>query len=163
MNAKDMVRSVLGLGDFLLSEYLKDLSDEDLLVRPMPGINPAAWQLGHLIASEADIAGRIPGAFPTTLSAEFLARHSAERASDDGPGLLGKAELVRLREEVRAATLALLDRLPDDQLDAPSGWKEMEMFAPTVGALFALLANHDMMHIGQLPTLRRKLGKPVVV
>lgn len=34
--------------------------------------------------------------------------------------------------------------------------------APTVGALFMLTANHELMHSGQFSVVRRKLGKPVL-
>ena len=33
-------------------QYLSDLTDADLLVRPVPGANHIAWQLGHLIQAE---------------------------------------------------------------------------------------------------------------
>ncbi len=33
--------------------------------------------------------------------------------------------------------------------------------APTVGAGFALMGNHMLMHVGQFVSVRRKLGKPI--
>jgi uncharacterized damage-inducible protein DinB len=39
----------------------------------------------------------------------------------------------------------------------------MKDFAPTHGAVLSLIANHPMMHAGQIATLRRRLGKPVVI
>ena len=48
MNAKDVIRGLFGMNDFVLNEYLKDMSDTDLLIRPVPGANHIAWQLGHL-------------------------------------------------------------------------------------------------------------------
>ena len=38
----------------------------------------------------------------------------------------------------------------------------MAKFAPTVGAMLLLNANHTMMHAGQFTVVRRKLGKPVL-
>jgi hypothetical protein len=38
----------------------------------------------------------------------------------------------------------------------------MAPFAPTLGALFVLVANHALMHGGQFSVVRRKLGKPVL-
>ena len=52
-----------------------------------------------------------------------------------------------------------LETLPEADLDKPTGWE----MAPTVGALFVLIANHPMMHAGQFVVVRRKLGKPVVI
>jgi hypothetical protein len=38
----------------------------------------------------------------------------------------------------------------------------MAKFAPTVGAMLLLNANHVLMHAGQFSVVRRKLGKPVL-
>ena len=35
-------------------------------------------------------------------------------------------------------------------------------FAPTLGAMLLLNANHVMMHAGQFSVVRRKLGKPIL-
>jgi hypothetical protein len=39
----------------------------------------------------------------------------------------------------------------------------MARIAPTVGALFLLGANHELMHAGQFVVVRRKLGKPILM
>ena len=52
MNAKDVLLQTIGMGDHILNAYLGDLSDADLLLRPVEGQNHIAWQLGHLISSE---------------------------------------------------------------------------------------------------------------
>ena len=52
MTAKDVLKNALKSNHEILSMYLSDLSDADLLVRPAPGANHIAWQLGHLIYSE---------------------------------------------------------------------------------------------------------------
>jgi hypothetical protein len=38
----------------------------------------------------------------------------------------------------------------------------MAKFAPRLGDLFQLVANHTLMHAGQFSVVRRKLGKPVL-
>ena len=38
----------------------------------------------------------------------------------------------------------------------------MARLAPTLGALFFLMASHEMMHAGQFTVVRRQLGKPVL-
>ena len=52
MNAKDAIRDTLSLSHMVLTKYLDDLTDADLMRRPGPGCNHIAWQLGHLISSE---------------------------------------------------------------------------------------------------------------
>ena len=61
MKAKEAIKSSLDGNLFVLKMYLADLSDADLLVRPVPGANHVAWQLGHLIAAENKILGDLEG------------------------------------------------------------------------------------------------------
>jgi hypothetical protein len=62
MNAKDAIRTALTSTQNLLSWYVSDLADADLLVRPVPNANHIAWQLGHLISAEIQLLGQLPGA-----------------------------------------------------------------------------------------------------
>src|SRR5205085_12238187 len=139
--------------------YLGDLSDADLLVRPAPGANHIAWQLGHLIAAEAQyFLPQVPGATAAELPADFAKQHAKEMAKSD-TGFRTKDEYLGLFTRVRQATLAALDRVADADLDKPTTGN-LARIAPTVGALFFLTANHEMMHAGQFAVVRRKLGKP---
>jgi DinB family protein len=161
MNAKDAIKSALTSTHHILKWYLSDLSDADLLVRPVPGANHVAWQVGHLIHSERNMLAKyIPGGSPPELPAGWGEQHSnKEGAAKQAPdGFRTKAEYLALFNQVREATLAALAKLPDTDLDKPVPWK----FAPTVGAVFLLQANHTMMHAGQFSVVRRKLGKPVL-
>ena len=70
MNAKDAIRSTMDLSLTVLNSYVSDLSDADLLRRPAPGCNHLAWQLGHLISSEAGLLNAVcPGLLKTSASA----------------------------------------------------------------------------------------------
>jgi hypothetical protein len=158
MNAKDSIKFLLGANENMIAMYLSDLSDADLLVRPATGANHIAWQLGHLIASEAGyFLPKVPGAKPPELPAGFAQQHSKETIGSDS-GFLKKDEYLALFKMVRAATLATVDRLSEADLDKDSGWQ----MAPTVGTLLLTVGNHDMMHAGQFTVVRRKLGKPVL-
>ena len=65
MGPKDVILSTLDMSDFILKKYLDDLSDADLRLRPVEGMNPIALQFGHLIASERHFVEMIkPGASP---------------------------------------------------------------------------------------------------
>ena len=44
----------------------------------------------------------------------------------------------------------------------PTTTGQMAKFAPKLGNLFLLQANHALMHGGQFSVVRRKLGKPVL-
>jgi hypothetical protein len=163
MTAKDAIKSVFNSNFNILSQYVSDLSDADLLVRPVAGANHIAWQLGHLIASECRLLAAIPGGVSPELPSGFAERHSKDVAAAEPPkGFLTKAEYLALFRKVREQTFAKLDKLPDADLDKPNTGP-MAQFCPTLGLLFLLTANHQMMHAGQFAVVRRKLGKPVLM
>ncbi len=162
MQAKDAVRNALTSTQHLLSWFVSDLSDADLLVRPVPGANHIAWQLGHLITAEKGLGADVPGAVYPELPAGFAEQHGKTTASVDPPtGFLGKNEYLGLFNQMREATLANLARLSDADLDRVNDGK-MAKFAPNLGALLQLVANHSLMHAGQFSVVRRKLGKPIL-
>src|SRR5579871_6386221 len=143
--------------------YLSDLSDADLLVRPVPGANHIAWQFGHVIDGERHLMNVVPGVSYPEMPAGFSETHASKNASNESTqGYLTKAQYLELFNKVRAATLAALDKLTDADLDKPNTGP-MAKFAPTVGELIVLVANHTMMHAGQFTVVRRKLGKPVLM
>jgi hypothetical protein len=163
VNAKDVIKTALDSNRSMLTMYLSDLSDADLLVRPAPGANHIAWQLGHLIAAEANfVLPNLPGGVAAELPAGFAEQHTKETSTKDSPAdFRKKEEYLALLNKVRAATLAALAKVPDADLDRPTNEK-LAAYAPNVAALFLIAATHDMMHGGQFTVVRRKLGKPVL-
>jgi uncharacterized damage-inducible protein DinB len=162
MHATAAVKNTLKSTGDMVPMYLSDLSDADLLVRPVPGANHIAWQLGHLINSEKQmLTPMLPGAAYPELPKALVEKDTQEASHQDPPaGFLTKKEYVDLFNKVRAATIAAVEKLSDADLDKPS--TVMQDFAPTLGALLILTANHDLMHAGQFTVVRRKLGKPVL-
>jgi hypothetical protein len=163
MNAKDVLKMQMDLGLTVLKTYASDLSDADLMLRPGKGCNHLAWQIGHLISSERGLLeGVCPGSSPE-LPAGFAERHSKDTIGIDDPAKFSsKQEYLELFEKQRAASKAALDKLSDSDFDRPSPERLQKMF-PTVGAVFGLIASHPMMHAGQFVTIRRQLGKPVLI
>jgi hypothetical protein len=163
MRGVDAIRTALQSTQHLLTWFLEDLGDADLLVRPVAGANHIAWQVGHLIAAERNmVRQQLPGAAYPELPAGFAEQHSAPMAAQDPPaGFATKARYVELFNQVRQATIAELGKLADADLDRPATGR-MASFAPTLGAVFLLAANHSLMHAGQFSVVRRKLGKPVL-
>jgi hypothetical protein len=161
MNAKDAIHSALGSTQHMLEWYVSDLSDADLLVRPVPAANHIAWQLGHLINAEPFLVRtELPDAAYPELPAGFADQHSKDTANSD-TGFRPKAEYLEWSKTMRGATKAVLDGLADADLDRPSTGR-MAKVAPRLADLFLLVANHTMMHTGQFTVVRRKLGKPVL-
>jgi len=163
MNAKDVIKRLLTSTQQTLAMYVSDLSDADLLVRPVPNANTIAWQLGHLISAEKHlVADVIPTAQYPELPAGFDKQYTKETAGvESTKGALTKQEYLNLFNKMREATLAAVAKLSDADLDKPNTGR-MAKFAPTVADLLILVSNHVLMHAGQFTAVRRKLGKPVL-
>jgi hypothetical protein len=157
MTAKELIKNTTDLCHSVLKDYLADLSDADLMVRPVPGANHIAWQLGHLIVSEHGLteAGYAMPALPDGF-AEAYTKETA--GSDDPQQFHTKAVYLECLEQQRTGTLAALDAMPDSDLDKPAP-ESCREYAPTVGVMFNLIGIHEMMHAAQFAVVRRKLGK----
>lgn len=163
MNTKEALRAAMDMGLFVLNTYVSDLSDDDLMHRPQQDCNHLAWQLGHLISSEVSLLESICPGRAAQLPAGFAEKHTKETCREDDPGkFCSKADYLELLAQVRAATLAALGDVSDEQLDAPAPEWIREHF-PTVGHMFTLIGTHPMMHAGQFAVVRRQLGKPVLI
>jgi hypothetical protein len=159
MTGKDAIRNVIDFCHHLVREYTNDLTDRDLFVRPVPGANHIAWQLGHLIAGDVHMLGAL-GRKGAALPAGFADRYTKETAASDDPAKFHpKTEYLKLADTSREVALAALAATPESDLDKPAP-EEMRAYAPTIGAGLLLLGTHWLMHAGQFVPIRRKLGKP---
>jgi hypothetical protein len=163
MNAKEAIKIALTGTQNMVPMYLSDLSDADLLVRPVPNANHIAWQLGHLISAEKQLVAMVlPSAHSPELPAGFDEQYTKETSKADSPkGVLTKQAYLSLFNKMREATLTALAKVSDADLDKPTEG-QMAKYAPNVGAMFLLVSNHTLMHVGQFTAVRRKLGKPVL-
>jgi uncharacterized damage-inducible protein DinB len=160
MTGPQAIQAALNGATQLWQLLTEDLSDADLLVRPVPGANHVAWQWGHVIAAEHRFLKALGVDMPA-LPERFTERHAKDTAQADPPtGFLTRDEYARLYNAVRTATLAAVGQLTEADLDRPNAGP-MAPLAPTMGALYLLVASHSTMHAGQVSVLRRKLGKPV--
>jgi hypothetical protein len=160
MDTQQALKSAINGGQHLVESYLADLSDADLLVRPIPGTNHIAWQLGHLIAAENMMLEAVrPGSMPK-LPAGFKEKHDKKTAgSDDPKAFLTKAEYLDLFKQQRAGTLAVLETMSDEELSKESP-PSLRSFLKRIGDVFAMQGTHWVMHAGQWAIIRRKLGRP---
>jgi hypothetical protein len=161
MTPKELIKSTIDTCHGVLTAYLSDLSDAELMVRAVPGANHIAWQLGHLIVSENGLseAGFAMPSLPEGLAAAYTKETSN---SDDPAGFHTKVQYLAWLEQQRSATLAALKALPEDDLDQPSP-ESCREYAPTIGVMFNMIGVHEMMHAAQFVAVRRKLGKPVLI
>lgn len=163
MNTKDAIAAALDASTTVLAKFIEDLTDQELMTRPGEGCNHLAWQLGHLVSSEAMLLNMVaPGAAPQ-LPDGFAEQHSKEKTDDNNPAnFCTKQEYIELTDKLHAATKAALEKVAETDLDQPAPEHFRSMF-PTMGHVWVLLATHPMMHAGQFVPVRRKLDKPVVI
>jgi hypothetical protein len=156
MNVKEALKLGIDSGKMISLGYLEDLTDQELLHRPAKGANHINWQLGHLIESENQMTNiALPGSMPP-LPAGFAEKYNKDTAgSDNAASFLKKAELLKVFEQQRAATLKALEKVSEADLDKSTGVD----YAPTIGAMFAMQGTHWVMHAGQWAVVRRQLGR----
>jgi hypothetical protein len=147
-----------------LEMFLADFTDAELLVRPVPGANHAAWQLGNIILGEPFlICAELPNVVYPQLPVGFAELHGSKGAGiDASEGFLTKDAYLKLLKEYRAVTVDAVRKLSDVELGRPS-CEKMKWAGPTLAHVILFDANHTLMHAGQLSVIRRKLGKPILM
>ncbi len=159
MNSRDALKVGLDMAEMISLGYLEDLSDAEMLHRPTAGANHINWQVGHIIVSENQIMNSaVPGSMPA-LPAGLAEKYTKETATSDDPSQFAtKAELLKVYRDQRAATLAALSQLTDQDLDKESP-ENIRPYAPTVAAAVSMQGSHWLMHAGQWVIVRRQLGR----
>jgi hypothetical protein len=160
MNAHQAIQLVLDDASMITNMYLSDLTDADLLARPVPGANHIAWQLGHLLLSGYRIVEAVaPGALPA-LPADFAEKYTTETAALDDPAAFHTKQVyLDAYEQQWSAIRKALDGVSEADLDKPAP-EQFRSFLKSVGHAFSLQASHWLMHAGQWAIIRRKLGRP---
>lgn len=163
MKAQDVIANTYQSSNFILRSYFSDLSDADLMHRPGPGCNHLAWQLGHLISSEASLLNAVCPGMAAELPDGFAARYTKETVNNDSAEAFdSKDSFLRMMDLNQEAALRALARVDDSQLQE-SGPEFLQPTFPTVASVLILIATHGLMHAGQFVPVRRKLGKPIVI
>lgn len=159
MDTRTAIKTAINTANMISTSYLDDLTDDEMMHRPAAGCNHIKWQFGHLIASENQMINQcVPGALPE-LPAGFAERYSKETSiSDKAEDFDSKQELMSLYQQQRAATIAALEKMSDEDLDAESP-EPMRAYAPNFGSAFLMQDAHWMMHAGQWAVIRRQLGR----
>ena len=161
MGLKDAIARILIQSHEKNNLLLADLSDADLFVRPVPGANHIAWQLGHLIIQEYRQMNsqELKIDYPC-LPIGFEEQHSESTASVNPPtGFLSKRAYQALGAKMHETTLANLAALSDADLEQPvkGDWGR---FMRTLGDLFLGRNRSSQGHSGQFAMVRLALGKP---
>ncbi len=159
MNTIDFIKHSLESSKGWAMGLIADMKDAPL-AQPTPnGGNHPTWVLGHLCRGESDLLDGFilgqPNRFPE-LESQF-AMGSTPTSDGDYPSI---DELMGKFEQVRAASLAHLDTLSEEDLDQPShAPEEFGPFFGTVGACYAAMSTHVAFHAGQVADARRAGGR----
>jgi hypothetical protein len=140
-----------------------DLSNEELATLPHPGMNHAAWILGH-VAIGSDFVAILLGQPMITDQAWMAKFGPGSTPVSDRAEYPSKNELLATMRSTHARAIELLSQATTDQLNAPNGTPFFPTEFPTVGALIThLMTTHAALHLGQLSAWRRVLGKGAVL
>jgi hypothetical protein len=163
MHSKAIIGHTLGMSDFLMNAYIADLTEDEMFIQPVAGMNHIAWQIGHLISAERGFAEMIsPGASPTLPSGFDDVHSRTDTKGTTREQFLNKEAYLNLYKAQRAATLGILESASDELL-ATATTDRYAQIAPSYGALLNMIGLHYMMHLGQFVAVRRTANKPIAV
>src|SRR4051794_5006325 len=134
MTQSEFIVGILKQNLQMAQMILGDFTDQDMLVRPVPGANHPAWQLGHLISSERWFVEMFkPGSMPA-LPAGFDQKYDPKTTAkvDDPSKFDSKQTLLELFAKMREGACRVGAGVGQQGVDeaAPG---ESQRFAPTGG------------------------------
>ena len=116
--------------------------------------------LGHLILAEQMFINLINPDSAPNLPEGFKEAHDFKNKELTDAGFLSKSEYLELLASQRAGVKAILDAVPESDLDDTRDGK-LPPWAPTVGAALHMAGMHSLNHSGQFVAVRRMLKKPI--
>ena len=135
-----------------------DVLEETMALQPSPGINHAAWVLGHL-ACTADMLANMIGVSPVCPSDWAALFDWNSSPSSDASLYPSKATLLQALEDAHTGIAAALPDFPEARWTETTPLEAVRGFLPTTGdCLVFVMAAHENMHLGQLSAWRRVQG-----
>ena len=167
MTPNSIIAGAFRSGRHMVHRFVDDLSPAEWAHQPVPGANSALWIVGHLaLVARRIAAGRlgVPEAeLPAVAEDEAKPFATTRQAAADQSSLGDPQKWLRLFDACTETCIGAVAELPAEQLAAPAPTPAPGLLAPgsTYGELLNLLAGHHVaLHVGQLTTIRRSLGKP---
>jgi hypothetical protein len=140
-----------------------ELGDEELAALPHPGMNHAAWVLGH-VALGSDFVALLLGQPLFTDEAWMATFGPGSTPVSDRAAYPSKDKLLATMRTTHARAIELMSQATGAQMDAPNATRFFPAQFPTVGALIIhLMTTHAALHLGQLSAWRRALRKGSVL
>ncbi len=141
-----------------------DIPDDQMAAQPAPGMNHAAWILGHLAVC-TDYAARFLGERPLACPKDWHRLCGpGSQLQTDRAAYPAKAELLAALERGHARVAELARKATAEQLAAAQPGPFLQRELPTVGDIVAhLMTTHPCIHLGQLSAWRRARGMASVL
>lgn len=148
-----------------LHTLLEGIEDELWFQIPERAVSHIGWQVGHLAMAQYGLClFRVRGRQPEDLelmSSRFRKKYGRGSTPDPDPaGNPAPAELREALERVYQQVLKELPQVTEEVLAEPAD--EPYFGYPTKLGAILFAPAHEMLHAGQIGTLRRQLGKPPV-
>ncbi len=147
----------------LFHRYLDDLQPEEFQHRPCLGANNALWIIGHLISVDRTQLERLGVTELPKLPEGFTERFATTKAASTGTSadLGNPTDLMKHFDEHRDLLIKTVEKAPTEilQQDMPT---PSPLFADR-GESLLFISMHTAMHLGQLTTIRRSLGRPPIL
>ena len=146
----------------MFHRFIDDLKPEEFNHRPCLGANSAAWIVGHLASGDRSLLERLGTKNLPEAPAGFFDRFKTTKAAATGTQAdFGPAqELVRLFDLHRDLLIENIKKAPLEKLTEPPNIQNP--FFTDRGESLLFMGLHTAMHLGQLSTIRRSLGRPPV-
>ena len=144
-------------------KLMADIADDKMCVQPSPGVNHAAWVLGHL-AFVFDSMIRVFDQ-KSTMPPEWTELFNlASKPSGDRARYPSKAALMETYEATYRRLADAVRAAPPESFAREFPNPKLRPMLPTVGvAMVHILATHHGLHLGQLSAWRRMQGLPSVL
>jgi DinB superfamily len=162
MKQSDMLTGLLKRNIDMIKRHLADFSEADMMVRPVPGANHAAWQMAHLAGYVVSTAKAIAPEANLSVPENLLQYRGTETSSSDDPAIFPtKARVLEIVELALNAQIGAVGKMSDEDLDKPTP-EEFKRYGMNLAMMVLMGPLHTTMHMGQIQVIRRKLGKPVM-
>ena len=164
MKTTDYIKMSLEMSKNWVMGLAMDMKDSPLTAPTPRGGNHPLWCVGHLAYSEANLVQTVAQGKPNPLGDWKELFEGGSTPVTDAAAYPSYDELMQKFDETRAATLAYLDSLSDEDLQAESHAEgEMKEWFGNVAACFAAIPVHIGFHGGQIADARRAAGRPVLM
>jgi hypothetical protein len=158
MSMKDHVLAAYRFNLTFAKKCVEDLSDDQMCQQPKPGMNHAAWILGHLSLERVFLKNLLNLDHAPPAGWEDLFMPGTKPVAEPGK-YPPKSELIARLEETHALVEQAFAKVSDADFDRATPNERMRAFFPKVGdVVVGLMVGHSGFHIGQLSAWRRAMG-----